>query len=91
MFDFKQFLNDCIDEARQDIWAESEYRLPKVPNTRFDRAHARQEARAAIYQAIIDFRSEVIGFSELVESLQAFDPTVTPDDALVLVGRGVRH
>ena len=91
MFDFKQFLTDCIEEARVDLWAEFTYTPPRRPNNRFDLAHARQSARAEIWQAIMDFRQEYIGFSELVEALQSFDPSITPDDAMALVGKGSKH
>ena len=91
MFDFKQFLNDSIDEARADLWETDKLVSAREPTDYFDRAHARQQARAEIYRAIMDFREERIDFCDLLMSLQAFDPAVTPADVQAILGKGVKH
>lgn len=91
MFNFKKFLSDTIDEARADLWNTDKLVSCQQPTDYFDKAHARQQARAEIYGAIMDYREERIDFCDLLMALQAFDKTVTPDDVNALLGRGVKH
>jgi hypothetical protein len=76
---------DSIDVIRSQLWEEEkEYNQP-VDN--HSRLMARQSAQAECLQAILDYREERISFSELVMSLQSFDPKVTPPDIIKLLGR----
>lgn len=91
MFDFKQFLNGCIDSARQDMWGTDAVVSLNEPTDRHGHAERRQNARAQIWGAIMDYREGNLDYSDLVMFLQSFDPAVTVDDVDALLGMGVKH
>jgi hypothetical protein len=91
MFDFKQFLNGCIDSARQDLWTTDDVVSLNEPTDRHGHAERRQNARAQIWGAIMDYREGNLVYSDLVMFLQSFDPYVTVDDVDAVLGNGVNH
>jgi hypothetical protein len=91
MFDFKQFLNGCIDSARLDLWTTDDVVSLNEPTDRHGHAERRQNARAQIWGAIMDYREGNLVYSDLVMFLQSFDPYVTVDDVDAVLGNGVNH
>ena len=73
-----------IDAVRADLW-ETAITPPREPEDNHSTIAGRQSARAEVWGAVLDYREERIGFSELLMSLQAFDPRVTPEDVMKLV------
>ena len=76
----KELFSNAIDEGRRDIWGTDNLQNLTQPTDRHGAAAARQQARAEIWSAIMDYREERIDFNELLMSLQAFDRDVTPWD-----------
>lgn len=91
MFDFKQFLNGCVDSARQDLWGTDDVVSLNEPTDRHGYAERRQNARAQIWGAIMDYREGNLVYSDLVMFMQSFDPYVTVDDVDAILGQGVKH
>lgn len=91
MFNFKQFLNHCVDTARVDLWETDDLVSLNEPTDRHDKAQCRQNARAEIWGAIMDYREERLDYSTLFMFLQTFDPYLTTDDVDALLGQGVKH
>lgn len=91
MFDFKQFLNGCIDSARADLWGTDDVVSLNEPTDRHGHAERRQNARAEIWGAIMDYREGKLDYSTLLMFLQSFDPYLTTDDVDALLGNGVKH
>ena len=76
----RALFTSAVDEGRVDIWETDGIQSLTQPTDRHGAAAARQQARAEIWGAIIDYREERIDFNELLMSLQAFDRNVTPWD-----------
>ena len=91
MFDFKQFLNGCIDSARADLWGTDDMVSLNEPTDRHGHAERRQNARAQIWGAIMDYREGKVQYSDLLMFLQSYDPYVTADDVDALLGLGGKH
>lgn len=91
MFDFKQFLNGCVDSARRDLWDTDDLVSLQEPTDRHGHAVRRQNARAEIWGAIMDYREGKLDYSTLLMFLQSFDPYLTTDDVDALLGNGVKH
>ena len=86
---FENYIKDVcagIDAVRADLWGTS-LEPARQPSDNHSAIAARQSARAEIWGAILDYREERIGFSELLMSLQSFDPAVTPNHVFKLLGR----
>lgn len=91
MFDFKQFLNGCIDSARADLWGTDDVVSLNEPTDRHGLAERRQNARAQIWGAIMDYREGKLHYSDLVMFLQSFDPYLNVEDVDQLLGLGAKH
>ena len=76
-----------IDAVRADLWETAGLANVRMPTDNHSRIANRQSARAEIWGAVMDYREERMSFSELLMSLQAFDPSVTPDHVFRLLGR----
>ena len=87
----KQLFTDAVDEGRTDIWGTDNLKNLTQPTDRHGAAAARQQARAEIWGAIMDYREGNLDYSDLVMFLQSFDPYVTVDDVDALLGQGVKH
>jgi len=91
MINFKQFLSECIDEAREDLWDTDAMApdLGREPVDRFGSAHARQSKRAELWDAIMQFREGFIAEEDLFMFFQSFDKSVTYYDFLKFIeGQG---
>ena len=81
-----QDICDSIDDVRRHLWDEEDAACPVLIDNH-GALMARQTAQAEVIGAIMDYRNERMGFSELLMSLQAFDPKVTPEGLIKLLGR----
>ena len=91
MFNFKLFLSNCVDSARQDLWGTDSLQSLQEPTDRHGHAARRQSMRAEIWQAVMDYREGVLDYSSLFMFLQSFDSYLTTDDVDALLGTGVTH
>jgi len=81
----KQTLCEGVDMARADLWETNELVSLREPTDLHGEVAQAQQARAEIWQAVIDYREERIDFNELLMSLQAFDREVTAWDVTKLL------
>lgn len=84
--ELKSLLTNAIDTARQDVWCTAALVSTREPTDNFEYVHARQSARAEIWDAIIKYREEAITFDTLLMFLQTFDRHVTPAGLITLLG-----